>query len=129
MWEPRERRKRLEIPKRPQSKYLEMLRTGGKMKMPTASTSGASGGGGAKRKKAGSTSTSSASSSENKRKEKEKPKKQKFRSYAEARKGREEFRKRLVEVIMHRNEWDDSDEEPAGPAAPFTAKEKDLLRF
>lgn len=52
-----------------------------------------------------------------------------FRSYAEARKMREKFRLRLVSVIMHRDKWDDSDEEPAGPAAPLTTKEKDLLRF
>ena len=32
--------------------------------------------------------------------------------YTEARKDREKFRKRLVEVIMHRDEWDDEDEEP-----------------
>jgi hypothetical protein len=42
---------------------------------------------------------------------------------------REKFRLRLVSVIMHRDKWDDSDEEPAGPAAPLTTKEKDLLRF
>lgn len=40
------------------------------------------------------------------KKKKEKPK-PKFRSYAEARKDREKFRKKLVEVIMHRDEWDD----------------------
>ncbi len=39
------------------------------------------------------------------RKKKEKPK-PKFRSYTEARKDREKFRKRLVELIMHRDEWD-----------------------
>ena len=32
--------------------------------------------------------------------------------YTEARKDREKFRKRLVEVIMHRDEWDDEDAEP-----------------
>ncbi len=32
--------------------------------------------------------------------------------YTEARKDRERFRKRLVEVIMHRDEWDDEDAEP-----------------
>ena len=41
---------------------------------------------------------------------------------------RADFRKRLVEVIMHRDENDDSDEEPAHPGAPLTTKEKDLLR-
>ena len=121
MWEPRERRKRMEIPKRPQSKYLEMLRTGGKMKI-RSSTSSSTTGTAKKRKEKTNTAAAAAS-------DKDKPKKQKFRSYADARKGREEFLKRLVEVIMHRNEWDDSDEEPAGPAAPFTAKEKDLLRY
>ena len=30
---------------------------------------------------------------------------------------------------MHRDEWDDSDEEPAHAAAPLTTKEKDLLRL
>ncbi len=40
------------------------------------------------------------------KRKKEKPK-PKFRSYTEARKDRERFRKRLVEVIMHRDEWDD----------------------
>ena len=53
---------------------------------------------------------------------------QKSRSYAEARKMRADFRKRLVEVIMHRDADDDSDEEPAHPGAPLTTKEKDLLR-
>ena len=33
-------------------------------------------------------------------------------SYTEARKDREKFRKKLVEVIMHRDEWDDEDAEP-----------------
>ena len=56
------------------------------------------------------------------------PVSQKSRSYAEARKMRADFRKRLVEVIMHRDENDDSDEEPAHPGAPLTTKEKDLLR-
>ena len=35
-----------------------------------------------------------------------------FFRYTEARKDREKFRKRLVEVIMHRDEWDDEDAEP-----------------
>ncbi len=30
---------------------------------------------------------------------------------------------------MHRDEWDDEDEEPAHPGAPLTTKEKDLLRY
>ena len=51
-----------------------------------------------------------------------------FRSYTEARKDREKFRKRLVEVIMHRDEWDDEDEEPSWAGAPLTTKEKDMLR-
>ena len=38
---------------------------------------------------------------------------------------RADFRKRLVEVIMHRDADDDSDEEPAHPGAPLTTKEKD----
>jgi hypothetical protein len=29
------------------------------------------------------------------------------RSYAQARKDREKFRQKLVEIIMHRDEWDD----------------------
>ena len=33
-------------------------------------------------------------------------------SYTEARKDREKFRKKLTEVIMHRDEWDDEDAEP-----------------
>ena len=32
--------------------------------------------------------------------------------YTEARKDREKFRKRLTEVIMHRDEWDDEEAEP-----------------
>ena len=51
------------------------------------------------------------------------------RSYTEARKDREKFRKRLVEVIMHRDEWDDEDEEPKWAGAPLTTKEKDMLRY
>ena len=35
----------------------------------------------------------------------------------------------LVQVIMHRDDWDDSDEEPDHPGAPLTTKEKDLLRY
>jgi hypothetical protein len=30
---------------------------------------------------------------------------------------------------MHRDEWDDEDEEPASAGAPLTTKEKDLLRY
>jgi hypothetical protein len=30
---------------------------------------------------------------------------------------------------MHRDEWDNEDEEPASAAAPLTTKEKDLLRY
>ena len=52
-----------------------------------------------------------------------------YRSYTEARKDREKFRKRLVEVIMHRDEWDDEDEEPKWAGAPLTTKEKDMLRY
>lgn len=30
---------------------------------------------------------------------------------------------------MHRDEWDNEDEEPASAGAPLTTKEKDLLRY
>ncbi len=62
-------------------------------------------------------------------KRKQKAKKKKTESYAEARKRRADFRRKLVEVIMHRDGNDDSEEEPAHPGAPLTTKEKDLLRY
>lgn len=40
--------------------------------------------------------------------------------YTEARKDREKFRKRLVEVIMHRDEWDDEDAEPGNLNTVFS---------
>jgi dynein heavy chain len=69
--------------------------------------------------------------------------KPKFKSYAEARKDREKFRKKLVrlgamicashnhqvELIMHRSGDEDEDAEPENCAAPLTCKEKDLLRY
>ena len=51
-----------------------------------------------------------------------------LRPYTEARKMRENYRLKLVSIILHRDAWDDSDEEPDGPAGPLTTKEKDLLR-
>ena len=30
---------------------------------------------------------------------------------------------------MHRDEWDDEDEEPKWAGAPLTTKEKDMLRY
>ena len=35
----------------------------------------------------------------------------------------------LFKVIMHRDEWDDEDEEPKWAGAPLTTKEKDMLRY
>ena len=35
----------------------------------------------------------------------------------------------FLQVIMHRDEWDDESEEPASAGAPLTTKEKDLLRY
>ena len=35
----------------------------------------------------------------------------------------------FLKVIMHRDEWDDEDEEPKWAGAPLTTKEKDMLRY
>ena len=35
----------------------------------------------------------------------------------------------MSQVIMHRDEWDDEDEEPKWAGAPLTTKEKDMLRY
>ncbi|XP_071743282.1 dynein axonemal heavy chain 7-like [Lepeophtheirus salmonis] len=91
--------------KRPRRQsYMEMLHCGGKMPMP-----------GKRMKK--SVCNRGGSSRTN------------YKSYAESRKNREKFRKRLVEVIMHRDEWDDEDADPSWTGAPLTTKEKDLLRY